>query len=132
MRGRGLGFAFAWLLVAWPGYTYSDGEASREYAEAIRRAVLENPEVNREWHRFSASQQAQKAAKGALLPEVNLNATAGREERPFSRLLCLLTRAKTMPFSINLGVFQDCSSYRLCVLAASLPVAICVARPGHQ
>ena len=59
MRGRGLGFAFAWLLVAWPGYTYSDGEASREYAEAIRRAVLENPQVNLEWHRFSASQQAQ-------------------------------------------------------------------------
>ena len=34
MRGGALGVAFAWILVTWPSYTYSDGEASREYAEA--------------------------------------------------------------------------------------------------
>ena len=106
MRGRGLGFAFAWLLVAWPGYTYSDGEASREYAEAIRRAVLENPEVNREWHRFSASQQAQKAAKGALLPEVNLNATAGREERATPQTAFDPYDAQSGTFSIRQLLFD--------------------------
>ena len=105
-RGWGLGFAFAWLLVAWPSYTYSDGEASREYAEAIRRAVLENPEVNLEWHRFSASQQAEKAAKGALLPEVNLNATAGREERATPQTAFDPYDAQSGTFSIRQLLFD--------------------------
>lgn len=106
MRGGALGVAFAWLLVAWPNFTYSDGEASREYAEAIRRAVLENPQVNLEWHRFSASQQAQKAAKGALLPEVNLNATAGREERATPQTAFDPYDAQSGTFSIRQLLFD--------------------------
>ena len=106
MPGRGLGIAFAWLLVAWSSYTYSDGEASREYAEAIRRAVLENPQVNLEWHRFSASQQAQKAAKGALLPEVNLNATAGREKRATPQTAFDPYDAQSGTFSIRQLLFD--------------------------
>ena len=106
MRGGALGVAFAWLLVTWPSYTYSDGEASREYAEAIRRAVLENPQVNLEWHRFSASQQAQKAAKGALLPEVNLNATAGREERATPQTAFDPYDAQSGTFSIRQLLFD--------------------------
>ena len=106
MRGGALGVAFAWLLVAWPNFTYSDGEASRDYAEAIRRAVLENPQVNLEWHRFSASQQAQKAAKGALLPEVNLNATAGREERATPQTAFDPYDAQSGTFSIRQLLFD--------------------------
>ena len=106
MRGGALGVAFAWLLVTWPSYTYSDGEASREYAKAIRRAVLENPQVNLEWHRFSASQQAQKAAKGALLPEVNLNATAGREERATPQTAFDPYDAQSGTFSIRQLLFD--------------------------
>lgn len=61
--------------------TLGSEDPSSQYSAAVRKAVLENPQVNLEWHRFDATQEAQRAAKGALLPEVNLNANAGREER---------------------------------------------------
>jgi len=61
--------------------TLGSEDPSSQYSAAVRKAVLENPQVNLEWHRFDATQEAQRAAKGALLPEVNLNANAGREQR---------------------------------------------------
>ena len=76
------------LCVVWPfaigaeiESTGPRSEASREFTVAIRKAVLENPQVNVEWYQFNASRQAEKAARGALLPEVNLNASVGREDR---------------------------------------------------
>jgi len=68
-----------WMLTA--GSLFASEDPTSQYAAAIRKAVLENPQVNLEWHRFDATQEAQRAARGAMLPEVNLSANAGREER---------------------------------------------------
>ena len=59
----------------------SNADPSMRLSDAVRQAVLENPEVNLEWQRLRAAQQATKASKGALLPEVNLSADLGQEQR---------------------------------------------------
>ena len=70
---------FIWLLTA--GSLFASEDPTSQFSAAVRKAVLENPQVNLEWHRFDAAQESQRAAKGALLPEVNLSANAGREDR---------------------------------------------------
>ena len=60
---------------------HSNADPSMRLSDAVRQAVLENPEVNLEWQRLRAAQQANKASKGALLPEVNLSADLGQEQR---------------------------------------------------
>jgi len=94
------------LCMVWPIVKGADidsngprSEAAREFTVAIRRAVLENPQVNVEWHQFNASQQAEKAARGALLPEVNLNASVGREDRS-------TPQTAFEPYDSNSGTFS--------------------------
>ena len=56
-------------------------EPDRVFSDALRKAVLDNPRVATEWYRFEASIAAERAAKGAMLPDINLAADAAREER---------------------------------------------------
>ena len=65
--------ASAWALQA--------AEPDRVFTDALRKAVLDNPRVATEWYRFEAAMAAERAAKGAMLPEVNLAADLSREER---------------------------------------------------
>ena len=68
---------------------HSNADSSMRLSDAVRQAVLENPEVNLEWQRLRA-QQANKASKGALLPEVNLSADLGRSSVPRRRPILTL------------------------------------------
>ncbi|WP_053076665.1 TolC family outer membrane protein [Caenimonas sp. SL110] len=49
--------------------------------EAAQLAVLKNPEVLARWHAIKAAEAEREAARGGLLPRVDLNATAGPERR---------------------------------------------------
>ncbi len=53
--------------------------ASMTLKEAAQQAVLSNPEVLARWHTIRAAQGERDAAKGALLPRVDLNLANGRE-----------------------------------------------------
>lgn len=48
--------------------------------EAIQKAVLKNPEVQSRWHSFKASGEDVDAARGGLMPRVDLSAGRGRED----------------------------------------------------
>ena len=49
--------------------------------EAAQLAVLKNPEVLARWHAIRAAEAEREAARGGLLPRVDLSATAGPERR---------------------------------------------------
>ncbi|MDX1733561.1 MAG: TolC family outer membrane protein [Halioglobus sp.] len=49
--------------------------------EAITQGVLYSPRVNASWHNFEASRYAERGAKGAYLPSVDVYAEYGEEER---------------------------------------------------
>ena len=70
----------AWLMALNPAGALA-AEPDRLFSDALRKAVLDNPRVATEWYRFEASIAAERAAKGAMLPDINLAADAAREER---------------------------------------------------
>lgn len=49
--------------------------------EAARKAVVTNPEVQARWHAFKGSEEERKVARGGFLPQVDLQASTGREWR---------------------------------------------------
>ncbi|MDR2093854.1 MAG: TolC family outer membrane protein [Azoarcus sp.] len=49
--------------------------------DAVRKAVVSNPDVQAAWHGYHAATAAQDAARGGYLPEVDVNAAAGRRWR---------------------------------------------------
>ncbi|MEM9255857.1 MAG: TolC family outer membrane protein [Pseudomonadota bacterium] len=49
--------------------------------EAVIQGVLTNPRVNAAWYNFEASREAERGARGAYYPSVDLYAEVGREER---------------------------------------------------
>src|SRR5687768_5964411 len=49
--------------------------------EAAQLAVLNNPDVLARWHSVRASEGERDAAKGGLLPRVDLSASTGPERR---------------------------------------------------
>ena len=59
------------------------GTAQAAVPEPVRQAILEavnsNPEVQKRWHAFLASEQEQKVARGGYLPEVDLRLSAARQ-----------------------------------------------------
>lgn len=80
--------AVASTLQALPGVSVAqDAAASQEYSEtasrgvllnAIRRAVVSNPEVQASWHGYRAATSAQDVARSGYLPTLDLNADVGR------------------------------------------------------
>ncbi len=49
--------------------------------ETITQGVMYSPRVNAAWYNFEASREAERGARGAYLPSVDLAAEYGREER---------------------------------------------------
>lgn len=49
--------------------------------ESAQRAMVSNPEVLAKWHSFQSTSSSRDAAFGAYLPNVNLSANAGRDQR---------------------------------------------------
>lgn len=49
--------------------------------EAVRKAVVTNPEVQARWHGFRAAEAEQDVAKGGYYPQVDLTAGVGHEWR---------------------------------------------------
>jgi len=49
--------------------------------EAAQQAVMKNPEVLARWHAIKAAEAERDAARGGLLPRLDLSATAGPERR---------------------------------------------------
>ncbi|MDR1661780.1 MAG: TolC family protein, partial [Azoarcus sp.] len=49
--------------------------------DAVRKAVVSNPDVQAAWHGYHAATAAQDAARGGYLPQVDLNASAGHRWR---------------------------------------------------
>lgn len=47
--------------------------------DAVRKAVVTNPEVQARWHAFQAAGADQDAARGGYYPQVDLSASIGRE-----------------------------------------------------
>lgn len=47
--------------------------------EAARKAVVSNPEVQARWHAFKGSDAERDVAKSAYLPQIDVNASVGRE-----------------------------------------------------
>lgn len=47
--------------------------------EAARKAVVSNPEVQARWHAFKGSEEERKVARGGFLPQIDLQASTGRE-----------------------------------------------------
>ena len=48
--------------------------------DAVKKAIVSNPEVQARWHTFLSSQYEQDVARGAYFPRVDLNAGVGREK----------------------------------------------------
>ncbi len=59
------------------------GTAQASLPEPVRQAILEavnsNPEVQKRWHAFLASEQQQKVARGGYYPEVDVRLSAARQ-----------------------------------------------------
>ena len=47
--------------------------------DAVKKAIVSNPEVQASWHAFLSSQHEQDVARGGYFPQVNLTADVGRE-----------------------------------------------------
>jgi len=47
--------------------------------DAVKKAIVSNPEVQARWHAFLSSQHEQDVARGGYFPRVDLNAGVGRE-----------------------------------------------------
>jgi adhesin transport system outer membrane protein len=48
--------------------------------DAVRKALVSNPEVQASWHAFMSSQYEQDAARGGYYPSLDLTANVGREK----------------------------------------------------
>ena len=63
------------LVFSLPSYV----RASETFQDAIYKAVMSNPEVQKSWYAFQAAGFEEKAAKGGFRPNVDLTAGAGRD-----------------------------------------------------
>mgnify|MGYP002475453933 FL=1 len=48
--------------------------------DAVRKAIVSNPEVQARWHAFLASQHEQEVARGGYFPRLDINAGVGQEK----------------------------------------------------
>lgn len=90
MAAAGLCYAAAALTPAAIAQSMPSGQSPQALAsvsapltlkEAAQLAVLKNPEVLARWHAIRAAEAERDAARGGLLPRVDLSATAGPERR---------------------------------------------------
>ncbi len=65
-------------LISASAYTQAQTQTLKESAQ---RAMVSNPEVLAKWHSFQSTSSSRDAAFGAYLPNVNLSADTGRDNR---------------------------------------------------
>lgn len=78
--------AVASALQVLPGVSSAQAPAepspsSGALVDAVRKAVVSNPDVQARWHGYHAATSAQDVARGGYLPQVDLNASAGHRWR---------------------------------------------------
>lgn len=83
------------------------------FSDAVRKAILDNPRVSTEWYRLEAAIAAERAAKGAMLPSVNLAADASREERETPQTDFSPYSSSNSTFTINQLLFDGFRSLEL-------------------
>ncbi len=69
------------LLVSFIGFFSASVAAQpvNTLQEAVKKAIVSNPDVQARWHTFLSSQSEQEVARGGYFPRVDLNAGVGRE-----------------------------------------------------
>ena len=85
IRLHPLSLAIALITLACSAHAQTPAAPSPTTLKAaVERAVLQNPEVKYRFHNFEASQQERKAAEGAWLPRVDVEAgvSSNRSVRP--------------------------------------------------
>lgn len=65
-------------LISTSAFSHAQTQTLKESAQ---RAMVSNPEVLAKWHSFESTSSSRDAAFGAYLPNLNLNADAGRDMR---------------------------------------------------
>ncbi len=70
----------ALMLVAF-GSSAGAQNLPKPLVEAAQKAVESNPQVQARWHAFLAAVEERSVAQGGLLPQIDLNATLGRERK---------------------------------------------------
>jgi len=112
---RAVGFGGVLLLlglVLLPNAGRADN-AERNFYDAIRRAVTDNPRVLTEWYRFEAASAAERAAMGTMLPDINLAADASRESRQTPQTEFEPYSSSNSTFTINQLLFDGHRSLEL-------------------
>ena len=56
-------------------------EPVADFATAVKQGVLTSPRVNASWYNFEAVREAERGARGAYLPNVDVTSEIGREDR---------------------------------------------------
>ncbi|MDH3991490.1 MAG: TolC family outer membrane protein [Gammaproteobacteria bacterium] len=56
-------------------------EPVADFATAVKQGVLTSPRVNASWYNFEAVREAERGARGAYLPSVDVTSEIGREDR---------------------------------------------------
>ena len=62
------------------GMPATSGDVST-FKDAVTQAVMISPRVNASWYNFEATREAERGARGAYLPSVDLYSEWGREDR---------------------------------------------------
>lgn len=76
MMRRKIGFALALLLLASGG---AHAVQASTLKEAVKKAIVSNPEVQARWNAFLAAQDEVDVARGGYFPRLDLTAGVGRE-----------------------------------------------------
>ena len=93
------------LVVMHCSGTFASNPTSN-FADAVRKSVLDNPRIATEWYRLEAAIASERAARGAMLPSVNLAADASREERQTPQTEFSPYSSNNSTFTINQMLFD--------------------------
>ena len=93
------------LVVMHCSGTFASNPTSN-FADAVRKSVLDNPRIATEWYRLEAAIASEQAARGAMLPSVNLAADASREERQTPQTEFSPYSSNNSTFTINQMLFD--------------------------
>ena len=99
------------VLTSWSSVYAADPAAN--FSDALRKSVLDNPRIATEWYRLEAAIAAERAARGAMLPTVNLAADASREERQTPQTEFSPYSSSNSTLTINQMLFDGFKSLEL-------------------
>lgn len=67
------------LMSVFSAAASAQAPATNTLQDAVKKAIVSNPEVQAKWHGFLASRHEQDVARGGYLPRIDLQAGIGRE-----------------------------------------------------